>query len=68
MDHSISWTHLDDPQYWRERADEARYVAQHMTDPMSREMVLDIAATYERVAQRGEQRRTSVSFGSKDSG
>lgn len=56
------------PQRWRDRPEEARYVAQHMTDSMSSEMVFAIAATYERLAKRAEERRTSGSFGSKENG
>ena len=68
MVRSMLWAHLDDPQYWRERADEARYVAQYLIDPMSREMAFEIAVTYDRLAQRAEECRASGSFGSKDSG
>jgi hypothetical protein len=52
MAHPLSWTHLDDPQHWRDRAEEARYVAEHLTDAKSRELVFDVAATYERLAKR----------------
>lgn len=32
-------THLDDPQHWRDRADEARYMAERVSDPQSRDLV-----------------------------
>ena len=57
MAHSMSWTHLDDPKHWRDRADEARYVAEHMTDAESREVIFEIAAAFERLAKRAEERR-----------
>jgi hypothetical protein len=57
MAHSMSWTHLDDPQHWRDRAEEARYVAERMSDDKSRELVFEIAAAYERLAKRAEERR-----------
>jgi hypothetical protein len=40
-----------DPEHWRERAEEARYVAKQMSDPVAREMMLRIAADYERLAE-----------------
>jgi hypothetical protein len=55
----MSWTHLDDPQHWRERAEEARYVARHMIDSTSSEMVFVVATTYERLAQRAQERRAT---------
>jgi hypothetical protein len=37
----------DDPEHWRERAEEARHVAGQMSDPVAREAMLRIAADYE---------------------
>jgi hypothetical protein len=53
----MSWTHLDDPQHWRDRADEARHVAEHVNDTKSKEMIFEVAAAYERLAKRAEERR-----------
>jgi hypothetical protein len=40
-----------DPEYWRKRAEEARHLADHMNDPLSKEMVLQIAKDYEQLAE-----------------
>ena len=46
----------NDPRYWLERADKARDVAEKMTDPVLKQMMLDVAAGYERLAMRAEKR------------
>jgi hypothetical protein len=48
----------DDPEHWRERAEEARHVAGQMSDPVAREMMLRIAADYERLAEHVQRRVT----------
>jgi hypothetical protein len=47
---------FDDPKHWRQRAEQARALAEQMSDPASREMMLGIAKDYERLAERAEQR------------
>jgi hypothetical protein len=47
---------FDDPAHWRQRAEEARVLAEQMSDAASREMMLGIAKDYERLAERAEQR------------
>ena len=47
---------LNDPEYWRSRAEEARAVAVQMTDPRTRAIMLGIAQDYEKLAERAEQR------------
>jgi hypothetical protein len=42
------------PEYWRERAREVRSVAHDMNDSECRRVMLDIAESYERVAERIE--------------
>jgi len=42
------------PEYWRERAREAASVARDMHDPEARRAMLDIAESYEKVADRVE--------------
>jgi hypothetical protein len=42
----------DDPQYWRERANDARELAEHLTAPTAKQTMLDIAADWERLANR----------------
>src|SRR6516165_3735266 len=46
---------INDPKHWRERAEEARAVADIMDDEKTKEMMRRIADDYERLAQRAEQ-------------
>lgn len=43
---------LKDPAHWRERAEEARRVAEALVDPKARQTMLEIAGSYERLAAR----------------
>jgi hypothetical protein len=47
---------LDDPQYWRARADEARMHADQMKDPETRHIMLRIAEGHQRQAQLLEKK------------
>jgi hypothetical protein len=47
---------INDPKHWRERAEEARTVAEQLTDPDSRRAMLRIAADYEELARCAEIR------------
>jgi hypothetical protein len=47
---------LDDPEYWRSRAEEARAVAVQMMDAHTKAVMLQIAQDYEKLAARAEQR------------
>lgn len=49
-------TLINDPQHWRDRAEEARVNAEQMSDAESRRMMLEIADGYIRLAERAEQR------------
>ena len=53
---ALDWKFLNDFEYWRDRAEEARVHAEHFRDPATRRMMLDIAEGYERVARLAEQR------------
>jgi hypothetical protein len=55
----MPWTYLEDPAHWRFRAEEARGMAEHIADPKSKQMMLDVAADYERLAKRAEERKSS---------
>jgi hypothetical protein len=43
-----------DPDYWRERAEEARTLAQAMTHPVAKRHMHFIAQAYERLADHAE--------------
>jgi hypothetical protein len=47
---------INDPQHWRNRAEEARALAELMGDETSRQMMRQIADDYDRLAERAEQR------------
>jgi hypothetical protein len=47
---------MNDPSHWRDRAEEARRIAEDMVDPEPRRMMLDIAAGYERLAEHAKKR------------
>jgi hypothetical protein len=47
---TVSGSILDDPKHWLERAEEARSIADQLSDPDSRRMMLRIAENYERFA------------------
>jgi len=48
---------LDDPEYWHSRADEARGIGEIFRDPEAQRIIVDIAADYERLADRAAERR-----------
>ena len=52
---------LDDPEHWRSRAEEARSVAEQLSDPEAKRTMLRIAAEYELLAERAERRPTKES-------
>jgi hypothetical protein len=51
--HSI----LDEPKHWLERAEEARSIADQLSDPESRRMMMRIAEDYERLANHARRRK-----------
>jgi hypothetical protein len=50
---------INDPAYWRERAEEARRIAEQLADAVAKDMMLDIARSYDNLAKIGEERRPS---------
>jgi hypothetical protein len=61
----MGWAHLNDPGHWRARAIEARAVAEQITDPVAKQMMLNVAAEYEQLAKRAEERMAKPSPTSK---
>ena len=47
---------VNDPEHWKNRAEEMRATAEDVKDPMAREMMLGIAADYEKLAERAAKR------------
>ena len=55
---TVSHSILDDPKHWLERADEARSIADQISDPDSKQMMLRIAEDYERLANHARRRKS----------
>jgi hypothetical protein len=49
-------TLFDDPKYWRAHAAQIRAQAEQMDDPDAKRMMLEIAANYDALTKRAEQR------------
>lgn len=49
-------SYADNPARWRDRAEEARTQAEHMSDDDTKRRMLGIADGYERMARRAEER------------
>jgi hypothetical protein len=47
---------LDNPNYWRNRAEEARVVAESIQEQQSKEVMLGVARDFERMAALAEER------------
>jgi hypothetical protein len=47
---------INDPSHWRDRAEEARRIAEDISDAEAKRMMLGIADGYDRLAQHAEQR------------
>jgi hypothetical protein len=50
---------LNDVKHWADRAEKARRHAEQLTDPEAKRMMLEVAASYDKLAKRAEQRRLS---------
>ncbi len=61
---------IDDAEYWRKRAEEARTISEHMTDAHTKALMLSVAESYERIAKwaaqkTGEYIKGSASYQSR---
>ena len=56
---------VNDPAYWRQRAEEARAVADQLSDPLAQKAMLEIARSYEALADLAAARpiKTAASPG-----
>jgi hypothetical protein len=52
----VSASLINDPKHWRDRAKEARAIADEMKDPDAKQMMLGIARDYVLLAERAEAR------------
>jgi hypothetical protein len=50
---------LSNVKHWQDRAEKARVHADQISDPEARRMMLDVAASYDKLANRAEQRKPS---------
>ena len=50
---------IDDARQWRARAEEARTLAEQMTNTEAKQLVLGIAVSYLTLAQMAEERKAS---------
>jgi len=50
---------IADPAYWRQRAEQARRMAEQLSDPVARQTLADIAANCEQLAELTAARRTA---------
>jgi DNA-binding ferritin-like protein len=47
---------IDNAEYWRKRAEEARALAEQMKDPLTQSLMLGIAESYEKIAKWAAER------------
>ncbi len=52
----LTKTVTNDPTYWRNRAQELRATVENLSDEPAKKMMLEIAESYERLAERIEVR------------
>jgi hypothetical protein len=52
----VATSFINDPEHWRNRAEEARTLAGQMNNEASKQMMLRIAADYDKLAERATLR------------
>jgi hypothetical protein len=52
----VAKVRINDPKHWQDRAEEARAMAEQLTDEKSRDAMLRIAKDYDKLAERAEVR------------
>ena len=52
--------HFNDPDHWRQRAEETRVLARQMSDETAKKTMLGIADDYDKLAARAAQRQKGV--------
>ena len=57
---------INDPAHWRHRAEQMRTLAEGMSSSETRQIMMRIAADYERLAERAEQRGKGTSAPDSD--
>jgi hypothetical protein len=58
---------IDDPQHWRDRAGEARDIANAMGDTSAKMQMHQVAAKYDRLAEEAEDRNGRQTLGRSSS-
>jgi len=53
---------LDDPQYWYNRAEEARAIGEVFRDPEAQRIMFEIADDYERLAEWAAEREAGALY------
>ena len=53
---AMSSSHINDPEHWRQRAQDMRKLAQDVNDSAAKQTMLRIAADYDRLAERASLR------------
>jgi hypothetical protein len=50
---------IDDPEHWRKRAKDTRELADQVDDPTARQTLLEIAQSYDELAELAERRKAT---------